>query len=90
MKQVAGVLVLLMFLALGLALATDFRGIASEQAKASQRSRAASNVFRRGRVTMNDEQQRRRLVQDTVIIRVIGAFFVLASLSAVIVVIAKA
>jgi len=87
-KQVIGVLFLLMILALGLALATDFRGIASQQAKASQRSsQAVGNLFRRDQT---DDAQQRRLAQTTVVNRVVGLVFVLMCLSAVIAVIAKA
>jgi hypothetical protein len=85
-KQVIGVFFLLILLALGLALATDFRGIATQQARASQRSRARGSLFR-GDQTY--EAQQRRLTQATVINRVIGLVFALMSLSAVIAVIAK-
>ena len=87
-KLVFGVLFLVILLAFGLALATDFRGIATRQAKASLESaRPIRSLYRRD---LTDEAQQRRLARATVMNRIIGLIFVLMCLSILIGTIATA
>jgi hypothetical protein len=85
-KSVAAVLILLAFAALGLALACDFRGVADDYATRSlAAARPIGDLLRRDQTP---EAAQRRLARVTVIQRIIGLVFALASLAIPIAVIA--
>ena len=88
MKLVIPVLILLMFVALGLALASDFRGVTSEQAKRGLTSaRPVGDLLRRDQTA---EAAQRRAARVTVIYRIIGLLFAMGSLAVLIAVVATA
>ena len=87
-KLLAAVLILLAFAALGVALACDFRGIATEHAKNSlEAARPIGNLLRRDQTP---EAAQRRAARAAVIQRIIGLVFALASVAILIGIIASA
>ena len=79
MSNVFFVLVMLVFLASGVAFAVDFRGVATAQGRrAVEASRAVGSVLRRGPLT--GEKAAKRAARHTNMQRVTGAVIALLSL----------
>ena len=88
MKLLAAILILLAFAALGVALACDFRGIATEYAKRSlEAARPLGDLLRRDQTPAAAQ---RRTARVAVSQRIIGLVFALASVAVLIAVIASA
>ena len=81
MKLAVAVVILLVFVVLGLALAADFRGVAADWAERGVAAR---------RLRLSLEAIRRQTVLATIVNRICGAVFALGSLAVLIAVIATA
>jgi len=84
-RTVLGSIFLLGFVALGLALAFNFRGIASEHAKRSVTAGGPVRALFRRELT--PEEMQRRVARATVLDRIIGLVFALAGSAALVAVI---